>query len=245
MGFDVFKRTLRLPQFTREDTGAGLIWGIPIKRFSRLFLNYNYSVITTSDPDPNLRLNILDQFRNPIFFDPRFLGIQGDFISSKVTPSFVHNTVDNPMFPFKGKRYTTSFAVAGGVLGGTVNYYKPTFEGIWYLPVSRTTNFGFRAMVSWLKGTTELPPDFDPRAEDGNLIFDVEQTGIPFFERFFLGGENQIRGYDIRSVGPRGENNSFLGGTKMMLFNAEYYIPIAGPLRAVLFFDAGQAFSRD
>lgn len=242
VGFDVFKRTLRLPQFTREDTGAGLVWGIPVKRFSRLFLNYNYSVIKTSDPDPNLRLTFQDQFINPVLFDPRFFGIQGNFISSRVTPSFVHNTTDNPLFPYKGKRYTTSFAVAGGILGGTVNYYKPTFEGIWYVPVSRTTNFGFRAMVSWLKGTTELPAEFDPRAEDGNIIFDVEQTGIPFFERFFLGGENQIRGYDIRSVGPRGENGSFLGGTKMMLFNVEYYIPLAGPLRAVLFFDAGQAY---
>ena len=167
--------------------------------------------------------------------------LKSNFISSKVTPSFIHNTTDNPMTPFKGQRYTTSFAVAGGVLGGTVNYYKPTFEGVWYVPVSRTTNFGFRAMVSWLKGT-ELPPDYNPRTDDGDLIFNVEQTGIPFFERFFLGGENQIRGYDIRTVGPRGENGAFLGGTKMMLFNVEYYIPIAGPLRAVLFFDAGNAY---
>ena len=53
-GFDLFKRTLRLPQFTREDTGGSLIWGIPVKRFSRLFLNYNYSVIKTSEPDPDL-----------------------------------------------------------------------------------------------------------------------------------------------------------------------------------------------
>lgn len=243
LGFDVFKRTLRLPQFTREDTGGGLVWGIPVKRFSKLFLNYNYSVIKTSEPDPDLRLTFADAFINPIAFDPRFFGIQGNFVSSRITPSFVHNTTDHPMFPTRGKRYTTSVAVAGGVLGGTVNYYKPTFEGIWYVPVSRTTSLGFRAMVSWLKGTNELPADFDPRtAEDGNVIFDVEQTGIPFFERFFLGGENQIRGYDIRSVGPRAENGAFLGGTKMLLFNAEYTIPLAGPLRMVLFFDAGQAY---
>ena len=246
VGFDVFKRTLRLPQFTREDTGAGLVWGIPIKRFSRLFLNYNYSVITTSDPDPNLVLTFQDQFINPLLFDPRLYGIEGNFISSKVTPSFVHSTVDNPMYPFKGKRYTTSFAVAGGVLGGTVNYYRPTFEGIWYLPVSRTTNFGFRAMVSWLKGTAEgrvVEGELDEDA--GDIILDVQQTGIPFFERFFLGGENQIRGYDIRTIGPRDPLGRFLGGNKMIILNAEYYIPIAGPLRAVIFFDAGQAYAEN
>ena len=246
LGFDIFKRTLRLPQFTREDTGAGLVWGIPIKRFSRLFLNYNYSVITTSEPDPDLVLNINDLFFNSAFLDPRFLGIQGDFVSSRVTPSFVHNTTDNPLFPFRGKRYTASFAVAGGVFGGTVNYYKPTFEGIWYIPVTRTTNFGFRAMVSWLKGTADgrvIEGDLDEAA--GDLILDVQQTGIPFFERFFLGGENQIRGYDIRTIGPRDALGRFIGGNKLILLNAEYYIPLAGPLRMVLFFDAGQAYAEN
>ena len=246
LGFDVFKRTLRLPQFTREDTGAGLVWGIPIKRFSRLFLNYNYSVITTSEPDPDLVLTINDLFINTTFLDPRFLGIEGNFVSSRVTPSFIHNTTDNPLFPFRGKRYTASFAVAGGVFGGTVNYYKPTFEGIWYLPVTRTTNFGFRAMVSWLKGTADgrvIEGELDEEA--GDLILDVQQTGIPFFERFFLGGENQIRGYDIRTVGPRDPRGRFIGGNKLILLNAEYYIPLAGPLRLVLFFDAGQAYAEN
>ena len=243
LGFDIFKRTLRLPEFTREDTGAGLVWGIPVKRFSRLFLNYNYSVIKTSEPDPNLVLTANDFRFNSFAFDPRFLGIEGNFISSKITPSFVHNTTDSPLYPSKGKRYTASMAVAGGVLGGTVNYYKPTFEGIWYLPVTRTTNFGFRAMASWLKGTTDfrvIEGEIDE--ETGNAILDVQQTGIPFFERFFLGGENQIRGYDIRTIGPRDPIGRFIGGNKMVLFNVEYYIPIAGPLRAVLFFDAGQAY---
>jgi outer membrane protein insertion porin family len=246
LGFNVFKRTLRLPEFTREDTGAGLVWGIPVKRFSRLFLNYNYSVIKTSEPDPNLVLNYNDLFINSAYFDPRFLGIEGNFVSSKVTPSFVHNTTDNPLFPYKGKRYTASLAVAGGILGGTVNYYKPTFEGIWYLPVSRTTNFGFRAMASWLKSTTDFRVvEGGIDEQTGDAILDVQQTGIPFFERFFLGGENQIRGYDIRTIGPRDELGRFIGGNKMLLFNAEYYIPLAGPLRVVLFFDAGQAYAEN
>jgi outer membrane protein insertion porin family len=71
----------------------------------------------------------------------------------------------------------------------------------------------------------------------------VSSTNIPFYERFFMGGENQIRGYNIRSVGPRDEDGLLIGGNKMLLFNVEYYIPLAGPLRAVLFFDAGQAYT--
>lgn len=235
-GFDVFKRTLKLPQFTRRDTGASLIFGIPVKRFSRLFLRYNYSVIQTSDPDPDLILTPYDYYygSSSYYYDPTFLYGTASFRQSMVTPSFVHNTTDNPLFPTRGVRYTASMAYAGGILGGTVNYYKPTLEGVWYLPVSRTTTVGFRAMGAGLINHGERPVD-----DEGNI--DVTSTGIPYYERFFMGGENQIRGYNIRSVGPR-QDGYLIGGNKMLLFNVEYYIPLAGPLRAVLFFDAGQAY---
>ena len=251
LGFDVFKRTLKLPQFTRDDTGASLIFGIPVKRFSRVFLNYNFSVITTSEPDPDLVLTPFDFFMNSTFFDPRFFGIQGNYVSSRITPSFVHNTTDHPMTPTRGKRFTANMGVAGGILGGTVNYLKPMVEGVYYLPVTRTTSFGFRIMASWIRPTAGTVFTgygmFNDEIDEGtgDTIYDVEQTGIPFFERFFLGGENQIRGYEIRSIGPRDDVGRFLGGNKMLLLNAEYYIPLAGPLRLVLYFDAGQSFAEN
>ena len=45
-----------------------------------------------------------------------------------------------------------------------------------------------------------------------------------------------------RTVGPIDATNHALGGNKFVLFNAEYYIDIGGPLRFLLFYDAGQAF---
>ena len=57
----------------------------------------------------------------------------------------------------------------------------------------------------------------------------------------YLGGEYTIRGFDIRSIGPRDlETGLVLGGNKTLLFNAEYLINIAGPVRLVLFYDTGQ-----
>ena len=74
----------------------------------------------------------------------------------------------------------------------------------------------------------------------------IEQYGdtqvLPLYQRYFLGGETQIRGYQIRSVGPVDSQGRVLGGNKYGLFNAEYYFDVFGPLRALLFFDAGQAF---
>jgi outer membrane protein insertion porin family len=70
---------------------------------------------------------------------------------------------------------------------------------------------------------------------------------LPIFERLFLGGEYSVRGYDIRTIGPRDFGTPdapgtgiVIGGNKSALFNAEYLITIAGPVRLVLFYDAGQ-----
>lgn len=241
LGFDVFRRTLKLREFTRDDIGGRLVFGLPIGRWSRAFLNYGYSVITIREPDPDIVLNLYDLYYNSTYLDPRFYGLSGNFRESKLSPSYVYNTVDHPIFPSSGKKLTASFDIAGGRLGGNVHYYKPTLEGVLHTRVIGGTSLGFRVMGSYLHGYGGVPP------ADGEPIdiFDVEQTGVPYYNRFFLGGEYQIRGFYIRSVGPRNENGQLLGGNKMLLFNAEYSIPLAGPLRAILFFDAGNAFAEE
>jgi len=68
-------------------------------------------------------------------------------------------------------------------------------------------------------------------------------TGIqelPIFEKLYLGGEYSVRGFDIRSIGPQGPNGVVIGGNKSLLFNIEENFAIAGPVHAILFYDAGQ-----
>ena len=132
----------------------------------------------------------------------------------------VYNTVDNPIFPTTGRRYALNFDLAG--LGGNSNFYSGKAEGVWYLKQSARTSFGFRGAAEYISpyGSTQE---------------------LPIFEKLFLGGEYSIRGFDIRSVGPRDPVTGLvIGGNKSLLFNAEYLISIAGPVRLVLFYDAGQ-----
>jgi outer membrane protein assembly factor BamA len=64
---------------------------------------------------------------------------------------------------------------------------------------------------------------------------------LPIFEKLFLGGEYSVRGYDLRTIGPSDLNTGLvLGGNKSLLFNVEQIITIAGPVRLILFYDAGQ-----
>jgi outer membrane protein insertion porin family len=67
-------------------------------------------------------------------------------------------------------------------------------------------------------------------------------TALPYYLRYFLGGETQIRGVDIRTVGPLDDANRALGGNKFLLFNAEYYVDLFPSVRLLAFHDAGQAF---
>jgi outer membrane protein assembly factor BamA len=69
----------------------------------------------------------------------------------------------------------------------------------------------------------------------------TDAINMPIYERLFLGGEYSVRGYDIRTIGPRDPVTFVvLGGNKDLLFNAEYHYTIAGPFRVLGYFDAGQ-----
>src|SRR5687767_944056 len=220
-GVDVYKRTLRyIDQFTQEATGGNVTGGFPLAGFSRMFLQYSYEAVTVSDLNPVFYAPELVQ-RNPYLRDSLLLGQGGQRTISKVTPSFVHNTVDNPIFPNSGKRITASMDFAG--IGGNTNFFKPRFEYAQFKPLNRRMSVGFRTQVDYIR----------PYAST---------TTLPITETLYLGGEYTIRGFDIRSIGPRDPEGTglVLGGNKTLLFNAEYLINIAGPVRLVLFYDTGQ-----
>jgi len=219
-GIDVYKRTLRyIDQFTQEATGGNLTSGFPLAGFSRMFLTYSYEATTVSDLNPIYYAPELVQ-RNPYLRDSLLLGEGGQRTVSKVTPSFVHNTVDNPIFPNSGTRLTGSIDFAG--LGGNTNFVKPRFEYARFQPLNRRMSVGIRSQIEYIR----------PYAST---------TYLPITETLYLGGEYTIRGFDIRSIGPKDiDTGLVLGGNKTMLFNAEFLINIAGPVRLVLFYDTGQ-----
>jgi outer membrane protein insertion porin family len=219
-GVDVYKRTLRyIDQFTQEATGGNVTSGFPLAGFSRMFLTYSYEATKVSDLNPVYYAPELVQ-RNPYLRDSLLLGEGGQRTISKVTPSFVHNTVDNPIFPNSGKRLTGSVDFAG--LGGNTSFLKPRFEYAQFKPLNRRMSVGYRAQVEYIRPY-------------GSTVY------LPITETAYLGGEYTIRGFDIRSIGPRDmETGLVLGGNKTLLFNAEYLINIAGPVRLVLFYDTGQ-----
>ena len=226
-GIDVFNTEIQyIGQFTQASAGMNTVWGFPAGPFSRFFVSYSYQRVQVKDLNP-FYFQAANQgiSTNPFLADSLLLNQGGQRRISKIGPSYLYNTIDNPIFPTDGRKLSLGLELAG--LGGNSKFYSSKSEGILYKRLNNRTSLGFRAAFEFISpygdGVNGQPPQ------------------LPIFEKLFLGGEYSIRGFDIRSVGPRDLNTGIvIGGNKSLLFNAEYLINIAGPVRLVLFADAGQ-----
>ena len=132
-GIDVFSREIRYEgQFTQASVGGNLVFGFQVMPYARMFMNYSLEQVEVKDLNP-LYNDPLVLAGNPFLYDSLLIGEGGKRTISKIAPSFVYNTVDHPIFPTSGKRYTLSFDWAG--FGGNTNFLNPRAEGIWYFPL--------------------------------------------------------------------------------------------------------------
>jgi outer membrane protein insertion porin family len=219
-GTEIYDREYIYPSaYTQDTVGANIVLGVPVHNYTRAFLTYSYEDVLVKNIDQIL-ISPQVLASSPYLVDSLLLNQNGRRRVSKITPSVVYNTVNQPIFPTAGTRYTVSVGVAG--IGGNTQYIATNLEGIWYRPVTTRTSLGIRAQAQYIRpyGTTFT---------------------LPIFEKFFMGGEYDIRGFDIRTIGPRDPaSGASTGGNKTLLFNAEYSINVGGPVRLIAFYDAGQ-----
>jgi outer membrane protein insertion porin family len=115
-----------------------------------------------------------------------FRGISGPqavdgIITSKIFPNLSFNTLDSGISPHSGEQLTVGAELAG--LGGTVRSIRPILQYKRFVPVQNRRNaVGFNMQASYISGF-------------GGLV-------APPFQRAFMGGEYDLRGFDIRSVSP-------------------------------------------
>ena len=167
-----------LQNFTQTSTGATTSLSYPIKRsFKRVGITYSFddsSVQTFSTASTDY------------FQALAFRGISGPnalsgIITSKVVPNFSYNRIDNPQRPHSGQ--SVYFATEFAGLGGNVRYIKPVAEYKKFIPVNKGRNtLGVRVLGSWISGY-------------GGQV-------APPFDRFYMGGDTDIRGFDIRAISP-------------------------------------------
>jgi outer membrane protein insertion porin family len=221
-GASVFSRSFIYPtQYTIESTGGTVTGGLPVTPFTRLFLGYSYEVDTVPQSQINpiyLTKQALES--DPFLADELLINEGGKRTVGKVSPSLVYDTVNSPLFPDQGQRYVTAFDFAG--VGGNTQFVQTRLEGTWYHRLFPRQSFGIHVQGQYIRPYGDT-------------------TIVPIFDRLFLGGEYSIRGFDLRTIGPRDPaTGAEVGGNKTLLFNGEYTINVGGPVRLVFFYDAGE-----
>jgi len=120
--------------------------------------------------------------------------------------------------PSSGTNNTISAEYSG--LGGD-NFQKYMTESSLFIPTWWKLVLVFHLQTGYLGGNSD---------EIKNLRY----------ERFYLGGIDSVRGYNLYSIRPKGYEE--YGGNKMAYMNVEYRFPITDMLRGLIFFDAGQTW---
>jgi len=145
---------------------------------------------------------------------------KGSSVESKILSSLVFDSRDNPLLSRRGQRITFSPMIAGGFLGGDTQIYAFDLEGSQYFRLPKDTilliNGEISTVSQWGSGTQ-----------------------VPIYERLFLGGSNNLRGFPFREVGPQDENGEPVGGQSLARATFEWTFPIIEKARGALFYDMG------
>src|SRR5262249_5947423 len=189
--------------FTQSTYGGTLFATAPLSelffrkrrftQFSRIGLTYQLSATSIQNPkvnqsgDPNQRIPVL--FRQP------------NIITSQITASCVDDArqpAKNGIDTVKGSQLAVSLGFAG--LLGDVRTYQPNISYERFIPIRKKKTKNPEVFAFRVQGGTIGSWSTTNKIRNANSIAFV--GGVPIYQRYFLGSENDIRGYDSRAIGP-------------------------------------------
>lgn len=156
-----------------------------------------------------------------------FVNEHGDtYTQIPLTVSYVHDTRNRTIFPTEGQRHRVSLKAAAP--GSDLEYQKLTYDGAVYQPLTENITFAVKGRV----GAANTSGDLDE---------------LPFFDRYYAGGINSVRGFEQSSLGTRDEKDDPIGGDFSVSATAEVQFPApfaqdVKSLKMSAFVDAGNVF---
>jgi outer membrane protein insertion porin family len=170
-----------LLNYVQTGHGFSVSLSYPLRRsFSRIGITYGYD-ISDVKTETAAATSYFDYINFSGIAGPNALqGIR----TSRIVPSFTYNTVNHPITPTGGKSLFISTTFAGSVLGGNVNTIQPVIEGKYFKPAPwhKSNILAFHLL--------------------GSLITGYGGKEVPPFSRTFIGGEQDIRGFQIWGISP-------------------------------------------
>ena len=247
--FNVFNSQNIFPSFQRRSTGFRISWGYPVLRNLTLFVGYNLEDVNVGFGSfgtvggvfsPGSLVTVPSQFLISNLF--------ADGITSALEASIQYDTRDNFLFPTSGQFHQLRGEFASQYTGSQNRFNRYTLDSRFYFPVIRSKQ-QFRA---WLVFKTRLQIGY---------VNSYQPQGVPIFERYFPGGifgAGEIRGFRLRSLGPKikvasgaGPTDTLVpyevGGNLLTALNAELEFMMIPPanIKGVIFSDVGNAFNTE
>jgi len=171
-----------LLNYTSDTRGFTVFASYPLRRraFSRVGISYGYS-LSSYTPLTTAATTYFDysSFQGTLSGPNQLTGIR----TSSITPSYTYNSVDHPITPTHGHSFSASAGVAGNYLGGNVNTLQPSISFSYFHPALKKGHvIGMRFM--------------------GTMITGYGGKSAPPFNRFYIGGEQDVRGFEIWGISP-------------------------------------------
>jgi outer membrane protein insertion porin family len=197
--------------FTQSTYGGSVFATAPLSeiflkkrrftQFSRIGLTYQLSATSIQDPEVN-------SSGDPTQIIPVIYS-QPNIITSRLAASFVYDTrqpAANGIDTLSGSQLAVTLSFAG--LGGDVRTYQPNVSYSRYIPVRHRKSKDPEVFAFRLQAGTIGSWAISNKIRNANSIAFV--GGVPVYERYFLGSENDIRGYNSRAIGPIAPFDTFV-----------------------------------
>ncbi len=189
------------------------------------------------------RLEDTDIFNVAAGASPDIQVEKGSTIKSVLTPSLVIDRRDNPFLTRNGQRITMTPYVAGGPLGGDIQIYGFDVQASQYfhLPLDLILLFNgeIAGVNTWGGPETKTILVPGPGHPPMPALVSEEISNVRIFDRLFLGGSNDLRGFAFRDVGPKDIRGEPIGGQSLARGTVELTFPIVEKARGAIFYDTG------
>lgn len=167
--------------YTTNSKGFTMFASYPLRRYSFTRVGLTYSWSTTN-------ISAYSQSAQLLFDYTKFTNLAGPsalngIVSSGITPTVSYSTVDSPLSPTRGKSLYYALNLTGGILGGNVDTISNTVTATYFHQTYHKRNvIGLRLLSAWITG--------------------YNGHDVPPYSRFYLGGENDVRGFDFYTISP-------------------------------------------
>lgn len=167
--------------YNTDSKGFTVFATYPLRKLSFTRIGVNYGWSTTNITPFSQAATLLFEFtKYTSLAGPSALsGIR----ASQITPTITHDTRDNPIAPTHGKSYSLGATFSGGPLQGNVNTISTVFDTTYFHP-----NYHHRNTIAL--------------HFKGSLITGYGGREIPPNNRYYAGGEQDVRGFDFYTISP-------------------------------------------